>query len=317
MFSEFITEMGRFVPPHARIVFNQFRGDPAADTPSKWRVHVLNDIAMVDQTANVYLCVSAMGRNSKGEFRRRKENFAGGLLLMIDDLGSGPGSKFPLDTISPLQPTALIETSPDNYQAVYLFDRLVEDIGLFDALIRGFIQRQFLGQDTGQAGVNRVFRPPIGVNGKPKYNGWAVRCASWLPGRRYAPETVAQAFGIPLVRDQPRPRGACLDTALQIRDFIRVRAALRSAGMLKRDEPDQGGWVPIRCPWVEFHTNQEDNGAAIREPDAENAFVGGFKCWHGHCQDKRWKDVTDWLAEEQGTVLEMINARASRSIYNV
>jgi hypothetical protein len=226
-----------------------------------------------------------MKQNNRGEFRRRKENYAGGLLLMIDDVGDGPGSKFPLTLIQKVQPTALIETSPGNHQAVYMFDGLVKDITTMDALINGFIAKQFLGRDTGMAGVNRVFRPPFGVNGKPKYNGWKVRCAQWSPEARYSVKDLAAAFAVDLdVQMSGRTiHGATVGKAESIRAFVAVRQALRDARMLKRSESDLAGWMDVVCPWTAGHTGAVDNGAAIREPAEENGYVGSFLCCHGSC----------------------------------
>ena len=70
------------------------------------RAYVLDNYRLIDEAANIYVCVSAMKKNDRGEFRRRKENFCGGLLLMIDDLGTGKGAKFPLEILEPLPPTA-------------------------------------------------------------------------------------------------------------------------------------------------------------------------------------------------------------------
>lgn len=312
-FTEFVTEMARHAPEDARVVGCQFRGDPYADITGKWRARVLSERSPIDEEANVYACVSAMRRNEKGEIRRRKDNFAGGLLLMIDDLGTGPGAKFPMSTLDPLAPTCLVETSPDNYQALYFFDRAVEDIELFDGMIRSLIDRQFLGHDPGQAGVNRVFRPPFGVNGKPKYGGWRVRAAAWHPERRYAPDDILRAFDLRIIKNVRAPRDPGTVTAAKaerIRAFIRIRADLRSAGMLKREEPDLSGWIPVHCPWTGEHSGGADNGAAIREPANENEWFGAFRCHHGHCEGRGLRDLTSWIAEEQAEILEMINEAA-------
>lgn len=311
----FFEAMRREVPEDARIMLCQFKGDPDEERRGKWRAYVLNDPSIIRQRENVYLCVSAMKKNARGEFRRRKENFAGGLLLMIDDLGHGPAAKFPMSTIEAAPPTALIETSPDNYQAVYMFERIVDDLPTFDALIKAFIDAQFLGKDTGMAGVNRVFRPPAGVNGKPKHvrdgEVWRVRLAEWNPERRYTVEALVEAFGLTLKRAVPRlPRGATEDKAANIRAFIEVRRSLTAAGMMKRNAPDVAGWTEMRCPWTYEHTGQKDNGAAIRLPDADNRFFGAFKCHHGNCAHRGWRELTDWLAEEHGSVLEELNRAA-------
>lgn len=312
MFDQFFQAMSMFVPPEARIMACQFAGDPNSDIYGKWRARVLNSPDMIDDRANVYLCVSAMKQNVRGEFRRRKENFAGGLLLMIDDIGTGKGAKFPLSVLDPLPPSAMIETSPDNFQGIYLFDRLVDDMAEFNALIQAFIQRQFLGNDTGQAGVNRVFRPPIGINGKPKYydehgRPWRVRCTDWHPERRYSVQDIIKAFDLTLIRERRAPKGATGGRGDRIRHFMEVRAALRGAGMLKREDPDYSGWIHVRCPWTAYHTDQADNGAAIRLPEAENDWFGAFRCHHGHCEGRGWRDLTDWLTEENVEVLDMVN----------
>lgn len=318
MFEEFFNEMRRFLPEDGRIMSCQFRGDPNSDIYGKWRARVLNSTALIDEGANVYLCVSAMRKNSRGEFRRRKENFAGGLLLMIDDIGEGKGAKFPRSVIDPLPPTAMVETSPGNFQAFYFFDKLVTDMDEFDALIRAFIDRQFLSSDTGMAGVNRVFRPPAGINGKPKYKDeagkpWKVRMTEWHPDRRYGVEAIAKAFDLQLVKANRAPRDDAIQLAAKpdrIRSFINTRAALRAAGMIKREEPDYSGWIHITCPWTEDHTDQADTGAAIRVPSPENDFHGAFRCHHGHCEGKGMRELTDWLSGEQAFVLNSINSTA-------
>ena len=314
-FPEFLAAMKREVPEGAEVMLCQFRGDPNADIKGKWRAHVIDDASIADQRANVYVCVSAMKKNARGEFRRRKDNFAGGLLLMIDDLGAGKGAKFPLSLIEHAPPTALIETSPDNFQAVYMFEKAITDLNTFDALIKAFIEAQFLGKDTGMAGVNRVFRPPVGVNAKPKYEvdgkPWQVRMTEWRPESRWTVEGLVKAFGLTLKRKGPRlPRGATEDKAANIRAFVDVRNALKDAGMMKRDAPDMAGWTEMRCPWTIEHTGQKDNGAAIRLPAPENRFFGSFKCHHGNCDGRGWRELTDWLAEEQGQVLEDLNNNA-------
>ena len=308
---EFIELMKTNVPSEARIMLCQFRGDPGDDIKGKWRAYVLNDYDMIDQHANVYLCVSAMQRNGRKEFRRRKENFAGGLLLMIDDLGDGAGSKFPLSTIDAAPPTALIETSPGNFQAVYFFRELVTDRDKFERLIRAFIARQFLGRDTGMAGVNRVFRPPCGVNGKPKYKKWKVRCQDWTPTRTYTVEELALAFDLDLRPGPKRLKRVTLDNRQEnIDQFERVFAELEAAGFLKAQDFDLGGWLDVRCPWTGEHTGGIDNGAAIALPSVENGWYGGFRCHHGACERRGWRELTQWLADEQEEVLEYINKNA-------
>jgi hypothetical protein len=301
MIQEFLTELQRFVPDHARIVSCQFRGDPNSDFSGKWRAKPISRVDQIDHKANVYFCVSAMQRNLRGEIRRRKENFAGGLCLMIDDLGDGLGAKNPLSTILALSPTCLIETSPSNFQAVYFFDRLETNAAKLDALIQAFIRQRFLTHDPGMAGINRVFRPPIGINGKPKYGGWQVRAAEWHPENRYSIDTIARAFELELNVQQRRVTHDAIDNRAisdRLRHFVDVKRQLRQWNMLKKEEPDLSGWQEIVCPWIDEHSDHADSGASIRVPSHENQFYGAFRCHHGHCQDKGWRELTDWIDDD-------------------
>lgn len=314
----FLSALHLYVPEHARVLFCQFRGSPNDDVPGKWRARVARDPDNLDPWANIYVCVSAMQRNDAGEFRRRKENFAGGLCLMVDDLGTGLGAKQPLTTIDPLPPSALIETSPENFQAIYLFDKLETNEAQFDALIRAFVQNTLISPaNSGMDGINRVFRPPFGVNGKEKYaregKPWAVRMAAFNPERRYSVEQIAEAFGLSLVAENRVRRASDYLAAVQPerrKAFLDLYRVMRSAGMLKREEPNRSGWIDIICPWKDDHSDGADNGASIRVPDEENEYYGAFRCHHGHCEGKGWRDLTDWLATEAAEILEAVNATA-------
>lgn len=315
-FEEFAGELASAAPPDSRLLFCQFRGDPNDVEKQNWRAKVFRP-DLIDDEANVYFCVSAMRRNERGEFRRRRENFAAGLCMMVDDLGSGLGAKFPLTLIAPLPPTGLIETSPDNFQAVYIFEEAIADVGVFDALIRGFIAKAFIGSDPGMAGVNRVFRPPVGVNGKPKYRdasgrAWRVRLADFAPLNRYPVECVAEAFGVDLT-PAPSPvvvpvsQGAAVHRVeyfLAVYDWFQRRQAL----LAKR--VDVGGWIDVLCPWQDEHSGRGKTGAALRRPAPENAWWGSFRCWHGHCEGRGIRDVAELMNRQNEAELEATNRNA-------
>ena len=80
---------------------------------------------------------------------------------------------------------------------------------------------------------------------------------------------------------------------------------------MRKRPTHESGWTQVRCPWVHNHTDQADNGAAVAEPSAENNFVGGFKCQHGHCSDKSYADVVEIAVEMIGEVLEAANETSS------
>jgi len=150
------------------------------------------------------------------------------------------------------------------------------------------------------------------VNGKAKYKGWQVRCDQWNPKARYSIDSLASAFGIDLAQFMPqalRPR-ATISASEGMKAFVAVRQSLRAAGMMKGEGPDIAGWQDVICPWLDEHSGRVDNGAAIREPAEENGWVGAFRCHHGSCVHRGWRDLTDLLNDEAELSIKTSNESA-------
>jgi RepB DNA-primase N-terminal domain len=315
---DFANALALFVPPQARLMMCSFAGDPNESFQGKWRARPYR-YELLEPRHNLYFCVSAMKQNDRGEYRRRKENFCGGLCLMVDDIGYGKSAKFGFDKLKGMAPTALVETSPGNFQGIYMFDKLETDMTRMELLINGFIEIALKKADPGMAGVNRVFRPPYGINGKPAYrdrgnlgNGCyqvGLREADYT--RRYPLEALARHFGVSLAESRryfPKELPEDESITMRLEAFRSVRENLMSCGMIKDRRPDLSGWMNIRCPWTDKHSGGADNGASIRVPSRENDFYGGFRCHHGHCQGKGWRDLTEWVAEADADILNSVNA---------
>ena len=71
-----------------------------------------------------------------------------------------------------------------------------------------------------------------------------------------------------------------------------VVMALRQRGLYKAPLGD--GKHDITCPWVKEHTGEVDGGTAYFEPD-DNWSIGGFSCLHGHCANRRVRDLLRFL----------------------
>lgn len=326
---EFLALLSQGIPEDERVIFCAFDDDPNTHDIKKWRPRVYTPgKTKFLPFRNNYFCVSSMKPNEKGEYRRRKENFGHGLCLLIDDIGEGIGSKASMEVIERLPPTAIVETSPKNYQAFYFFEKPEADQALFDALIRGFIKENFLdGTDPGMAGVNRVCRLPFGINGKEKYvqivtetkpdgstfdikRHFSVNLVEFNPNNRYSIEHIANVFNISLeIKEQENLIINTLPHNIEsrVKNFQRIAGWLKDNGNLKATAPDQSGWLSIVCPWTSFHTGKVDNGAAIKIPSIENDWNGGFRCHHGHCQDKKFKDLSEFIASESTDLIKEIN----------
>lgn len=291
-----------------RLLFAGFPGDPYDN--ASWSMCTYSASTRFFEQHNLYLCVGAARRNERGEFRRKKENISAGLFLMIDDLGDGLGSKNPLSIINKLEPTLLVETSPGNFQAIYVFDEPVRNLTLFESLINGFIAKEFIdGKDPGMRGINRVARMPFGINGKKKYGGWKVVGKNWKRENQYTPPQLIEAFGI--VPPRPRKRMQRLvpnDTDLRIDIFAAVKKWLSDNGTLKKEEADLGGKIPMTCPWVHLHTDAADSGTYLALPSEENNFCGSFVCYHSstHNDQTGWKMLLKYAIENSPEVRALL-----------
>lgn len=289
--------LGRHLAKEERLIICGFRGDPDDAVPSAWRPRpwkVGVDIPFSSKN-NGYVAVSSFIRAEDGSFRRRQGNFAAGLCLMVDDVGT----KVKESVVKKMPPTAILETSPKNYQWVYVFREPLRDQEKFDALIRAFIRKSLMGSDPGMAGVTRVFRLPGYTNGKAKHNKFLTRLELFEPDRLFTVDDLVKGFKLELL-GRRMAAASVYDpevAASRIKMYFVVERFLRKRGMMKRKAPDPSGWQEIRCPFIDNHTGGANTGAAIREPHADNQNFGAFRCHHGHCADKGWSELTDWINE--------------------
>jgi len=306
---------GPSMPEDQRMIVCGFDGDPNNPPPYAWRPRPWrpgSEVAL-PTSANLYVTVGSFGRAADGRFRRRTETFSAGRALMVDDVGT----KVTPDDTWP-QPSAIIETSPGNAQWWYFLSEPERDLRRFDGVIRAFISAKLLGVDPGMSGVTRVGRVPGYVNGKPKHNGWVVRTQELRPELRYSVQELLDGFGLHLEIPRQRDVSATLvGVEERIRAFYIVLRVLQMHRMLKREEPNLSGWIEMHCPWVQHHTDRADTGAAMRIPAEENGFYGGFKCHHAHCGDRRFRDLTEWIAELAAEELARANDSAPETLDDV
>lgn len=300
--SEFLSALCGELPEDERMILCGFAGDPMTAGPTAWKPRPWapgRELGM-PEAWNGYVTVASFGRAGDGSFRRRTETFAAGRALMVDDIGT----KVDPELVKGLPPSAVVETSPDNFQWWYFLSAPERDAARFDGVIRAFIGGKLLGADPGMSGVTRVGRIPGYVNGKQKYEGWRVELRS-LTNDRYSTQELLDGFGLQINgRRITRDKLPTEEALERNRAFSAAYKFLLQRRMLKRQEPDPSGWTEMTCPWVGDHTNSADTGAAIREPAAENDFYGAFRCHHGHCADKGWAELTDWISECAAEELE-------------
>lgn len=249
---------------------------------------------------NNYLCFATFTPDDDGKYRRQKKYFAALYAVMLDDVGS----KASLDRIT-LAPSWKLETSPGNFQYGFILTEPLRDADLADRLVNACIDAGLT--DPGATGpCARLGRLPVGVNGKrlltdedgEELGYWPCRLVEWAPDRRYTVEQFVEGLQIELKESAEERRAKHKSQTAAVKpvthhdyDVLVARAdenpvitALRHRGLYK--QPLGDGKHDVSCPWIHEHTDGVDHGTAYFEPSGSYP-IGGFKCQHGHCANKR------------------------------
>lgn len=342
---EFLTELQSTIPNTERVMAGyaeeatvQTGADGKKLNAGWWPTPWLAD-KFISSRVNCYACISSSvktpnPKTGKMRYWRGEACFGHGLALMVDDIGSGKGSKggLTLDFFDKrLPPTATVETSPGNYQLWYFFDEPQDSLIHFKALLNCFVGNVLKkGGDNTIKDISRYGRMPFGINNKREHGEYKYPDANGKPfevrfthadySRRYSPETIAAAFGFSIVVPQKPiididPLAYKFDAVwLQIADNVLSRAKM-GEGSDGNVAMNMSGKYRIRCPWGEEHTNGDPFGAYFRGPipGAEHEFV--FGCGHDSCRKlhrRTWGVFVDeivipWIADH----LEKINRKAA------
>lgn len=201
------------------------------------------------------------------------------LVMVLDDVGTKSKE-------APLPPTWVMETSAGNFQWGYAFS---EQPGKdeFAAAIRAIADAGFT--DSGACNPVRNFRLPGSVNLKPDRSAFASRLVEFHPDREYTLTEVCAALGV-----VPGPVDGGGPRALRVADDggDDVVAWLSEQGMVySRTNPE--GWMGVRCPQADQHTDGSPEGRYM--PSAR-----AFCCLHSHCLDLDSAAFLRWVAEQGG-----------------
>ncbi|MGA7181259.1 MAG: DNA-primase RepB domain-containing protein [Thiobacillaceae bacterium] len=268
-----------------------FRGDPKAVFPARWAGGAWEaGVTTADgPDKNWYFTLATFSPEGAGTYKRQKKQFAALYGIMLDDIGTKASDR---NHLNGLPPSWLIETSPGNYQAGYLFAAPIVDGALAEALIKATIAAGLC--DPGASGpLTRYGRLPAAVNGKHE-PAFACRLVEWHPARRYTPEQIADGLKLDLQQptvSKPKASSRLARVSVGEDEVYAPRASvnplietLLARGLYKKPLAD--GKHDISCPWADEHTGGADDGAVYYEP-TEHHPVGGFKCHHGHCADRK------------------------------
>lgn len=218
-------------------------------------------------------------------YHRREKDCAAVYGVMLDDLGT---KALPLERLEACPPSYVIESSPGNFQAGYLFTEPQTDLTAVKGLNQSMVEAG-LCDPGAKSPATRYGRLPAASNGKcdPAFQ---CRLVQWHPDRRYTIEEIINRLELapPTENRKTRTKSANRhvedDVYTPRADENEVITALKVRGLYK--SPLGSGKHDITCPWVHEHTDQTDHGSAYFEP-SDLYPVGGFKCQHGHGDQHR------------------------------
>ncbi len=239
----------------------------------------------LSEKTNNYFSLSTYHPNENGYFSRKKCHFSALHAVMLDDVGT---KVLPGDI--KLAPSWSLETSPGNYQWGYILAEPLNDAHMADNLMKAIIDAKLC--DPGAGGPTaRLARLPVAVNSKHLP---AFQCCinEWNPANRYNLAELVTGLGISISEPEPSKKQKTSQSHNSDTQENPVLIALKAKGLYKR--PAGGQKHEITCPFVTEHTDGVDQGTTYFEP-TETYPVGGFNCFHGHCQDRGIQDLLSFL----------------------
>lgn len=290
---EFLEAIYGDLPDGVRGMIVSSLGNPDLKPVGYWNARPLESSTAIPESHNNYFSVSVYTPNKKGKYQRQKKWFWAMYAVMLDDIGT----KILFDLVG-LEPSWIIETSPENYQYGYILKNPVTDVSTADDLVNSIIAAGLC--DPGADGpCARLARLPVGINGK---HDPAFQCQlkEWHPERTFTVEQLIEGLGLNMeasAKGQTKKQRA---RALNEGEPIylprpkenRILAELKKRSLYKSDLGD--GKHDITCPWCHEHTDEIDGGTACFEPDS-NFPIGGFHCFHGHCKERNIHTLLEYL----------------------
>jgi len=201
------------------------------------------------------------------------------LFMMLDDIGTK--SKTP-----PLTPTAIVETSPGNFQWWYAYSdqpTVEEHCAALTAIAAAGYT------DPGATNAVRNCRLPGSVNQKPGRESFVCREVEFHPEREYTLAEICAALEV-----TPAEAGTARGITFRVKDTGNdtVLAWLNEQGLVLSGTNAEG-WCGVVCPNHEAHT---DGQIESRYKPQDRSWC----CYHGHCDGLDSKFFCDWVADQGG-----------------
>lgn len=256
------------------------------DYYKKYPLHVARDIVGCGGRGWVYHISTVKMPAGANHVRGNKETVSEAFVLPLDDIGTK--SKAPA-----VEPSYVLETSQGNFQWGYFIDPYEVDYNsagarYFDGCLLAMANAGF--NDVGNRGVSRMVKLPGAVHAK---TGFVSRVVDWHPDRVWSLKSLMKAFGIKAQRinsKSPDLNTEGLPLALvedPVLDWLSENGWLRGGG--------SDSFVNVVCPWSHEHSGFTGDGESGYSPLDYHYLGRQFKCLHGHCSGRGFKEFADVL----------------------
>jgi hypothetical protein len=272
------------------------------DASARWRVSCPSPLLFRGPARPWYFSLAAHQIPEDGVLRRGGAYFSSAHVIVLDDVGTKvfPGK-------IPVEPHYVLETSPGNFQWGYLIQP-EPDRHIVESALRALADERMT--DKGAVDCVHLFRLP----GSLHRTGFQARqTLAPDPRRRVRVDRLVTRFGDNVVKayrrnlaTSPRPQDYArlppTSQEISLDEFFRKLIGLE----LVVRPPNGAGWAEILCPWASEHTTPNGPTHALAGRTARYLAGGGvFKCFHEHCAERTFRDLSRWCVEE-----EMRRARA-------
>lgn len=301
---DFLSVVFKNISGEQQPVICSFLGHPGKVGSAKWfgKPCCLSGDIDLSPHWNNYFTLASFVPDDAGKYRRKKQNFAALHAIMLDDIGTKVAK---LERLT-LPPTWLIETSPDNFQAGYIFREPLTDGVLAVRIVKAIISAGLC--DPGADGpLTRYARLPKAVNGKHE-PCFQCRLTEFSPTRLYTVEEVINGLGIDFNPVESEMRStSCRSSGQVADDEVYIPRVDENPVIVKLKEqnlyirPLGEAKHEIICPWQHEHTSG-NGGTAYFEP-SESIPLGGFKCLHGHCANRHMRELREFLGLSKHEVM--------------
>jgi hypothetical protein len=257
---------------------------------------------------DIHICAGVFNARLNPKGRLTRTNPIGIMAFVLDDVGT----KIPFEMANQFPPpTYIVETSPGNFQYVYVLEEPHYNIPECQAFYNMVGAAGYT--DNGGRGVNKLIRLPFGINEKEKHKGFKIPPPPVAnPRNRYMFWELVKRFGF----DAEKVREAAIGLELKpMQGFEEefpgeskyITNALLRSGYLSQEalraaETSEKGYAMLdHCPWCDEHTDNATGAgfSPVGLGQGDHRLRMQFSCFHSHCKKRGIKDFVQKLVDEE------------------